>query len=99
MGLPAYIRERSSLIPGVGQEAHPTRAFIIFCGAQRHPDRPRAGTNSEPGTNSQNGVGSGWQARNIPEFLEQSFATAEANVYRASAMTQNLLFVGRYVES
>jgi hypothetical protein len=45
---------------------------------------PRAGTNSESGTNRQNGVGSEWQAGNIPEFLQQSFAT-RANASNGAA--------------
>src|ERR1019366_4000512 len=45
---------------------------------------PRAGTNSESGTNRQNGVGSEWQAGNIPEFLQQSFAT-RANASNGTA--------------
>jgi hypothetical protein len=45
---------------------------------------PGAGTNSEWGTNRQNGVGSEWQAGNIPEFLQQSFAT-RANASNGAA--------------
>ena len=45
---------------------------------------PRAGTNSESGTNRQNGVGSEWQAGNIPESLQQSFAT-RANASNGAA--------------
>jgi hypothetical protein len=45
---------------------------------------PRAGTNTESGTNRQNGVGSEWQAGNIPEFLQQSFAT-RANASNGAA--------------